>query len=82
MGLMRKTGPAGLFGGECRRKRAVVCLARGMLMSYRGAQLGERQCRGMESGLVGRKITRCRIVLSSCLAARIMFRDLYTMDKE
>jgi hypothetical protein len=36
----------------------------------------------MESGLVGRKITRCRIVLSSCLAARIMFRDLYTMDKE
>lgn len=82
MGPMRKMEPAGLFGGECRRKRAVEYHDRGMFMSYRAVRLGERQCRGRESGLVGWKITRCRMVPSSCPAAHIMFHDKFTMENE
>lgn len=81
MGLMIKTEPACYTGGKYCRKREVVHRA-SRFMSYRRAQLGRRQCRGEKDGLVGRKITPCVIVLSSCRLARIIVCDNIAMERE
>jgi hypothetical protein len=54
----------------------------GQVHEVQGSAAWKKTMSRGEAGLVGRKITRCVIVLSSCRAARIIFRDKFAMGRE